>query len=409
MRRLTSPDGRALLEEATRSYAIENEFALGTRLRRHHDGELVAAALTQARLRSRAVAKFAPDDAARMFFTVDGYEQATRASVATHRAARIASATGPALDLCCGIGGDLISLARAGLDVTGIEADELTADIARLNIEALGLGARARVLTADATAVDRTPFTVVTCDPSRRTARGRSFDVDAYQPSWPFVLDLLAEDSCVKVAPGIPRDRIPAGVEAEWISDDGDVKEAALWSGVLAEPGVRCRATILVSNREADPCKREADPAFCPGPSSRSVNALTDADDPGTAEIGPPGRFLYEPDGAVIRSGLVTAVAALTGGWLLDPSIAYISSDTLAPTPFARGFEITDVLPYDVKKLRRYVRERGIGTLTIKKRGVDVEPDQLRRTLRPDGTASATLVVTRVAGRATVIAATPLS
>src|SRR5690606_4785718 len=160
-----------------------------------------------ARLRQRAVAKFDPADAARMFFTVDGYEQATRAAVGRHRARRIATAldAGAAvLDLCSGIGGDLIELARAGLEVTAVESDELTAEAARLNIATLGLSAR--VLTADATTVSREGYRAVTCDPARRTARGRVFDPAAYQPPWPFVLELLAETACVKVAPGIPHD-----------------------------------------------------------------------------------------------------------------------------------------------------------------------------------------------------------
>jgi hypothetical protein len=134
---------------------------------------------------------------------------------------------------------------------------------------------------------------------------------------------------------------------------------------------------------------------------------LTDADDPGDPGTRPPGRYLYEPDGAVIRAGLVTAVAALTDGWLLDPSIAYVSADAYVDTPFARAYEVNDVLPYDLKVLRRYVREHQIGTLTIKKRGVGVAPEDLRRSLRPKGSRDATLVVTRAGRRALVVVATP--
>lgn len=388
LRTLASPSGSALLAEACLAYGVEDEFALGARLRRHHRPELVAAALTQARLRRRAVDKFDAVDAARMFFTAAGYEQSTRATVARHRAARLASALPPAApvaDLCCGVGGDLIELVRAGLDVTGVEADPVTAAAARANVSALGLDERARVVEADAVAVDRTPYAAVICDPARRDGRGRVFDPDAYQPPWSFVLDLLAGAACVKVAPGIPRELAPAGVEIEWVSDRGEVKEAALWSKSLATPEVRRRATLLPAG-----------------------DALTDADDPGTADVSGPGRYLYEPDGAVIRAGLVTAVAALTGGWLLDPSIAYVSADRRVDTPFSRGYEVSDVLPYDVKLLRAYVRDRHIGVLTVKKRGVGVVPEQLRRQLRPAGSAAATFVVTRVSGRARVLVARPL-
>lgn len=380
--------GADTLAAAVAGYGNVDEFALGTQLRREHPPELVAAALTQARLRNRAVQKFAPADAARMYFTVDGYEQATRAPVAAHRAERIATTLGSAAhvaDLCCGIGGDLIELTRAGLEVTGIEADTVTAAVCAANVHALGLGAHARVLEADATARDLSPFAAVTCDPARRNARGRTFDPHAYRPPWSFVEALLADTACVKVAPGIPHARVPSGVEAEWVSDRGEVKEAALWSGAFVASACRRRATLLPTGA-----------------------TLTDADDPGTAAVRAPGRYLYEPDGAVIRAGLVTAVAAMVGGWLLDSSIAYVASDQLVHTDFAHGYEIVDVLPYDDKALRRYVREHRIGALTVKKRGVGVVPERLRATVKPRGEAAAIFVVTRVAGRAVVLVAQPL-
>src|SRR5690625_1299561 len=136
--------GADTLAAAVARYATEDDFALGTRLRRNAPAELVAAALTQARLRHRAREKFG-EDADRMFFTVDGYEQATRRSVADHRAQRIVTTLGSdahVLDLCCGIGSDLIALARAGATVDGVEADPLTAAVARANTEALDLADR---------------------------------------------------------------------------------------------------------------------------------------------------------------------------------------------------------------------------------------------------------------------------
>lgn len=380
---LRAPDGRALLAEAVRAYGSENAFALGTRLRRDHRPELVAAALTQAELRIRARSKIEPADADRMFFTVAGLEQATRASVSAHRARRLAArASGAVADLCCGIGGDLIALARSGLAVTGVDADPLTVAMARANIEELGLAAT--VVEADVTTVDRAPFAAVTCDPARRTDRGRVFDPAGYQPPWRFVEELLRGTACVKVAPGIPHDLVPAGVEAEWVSDSGDVKEAALWSGSLAGRTVRRRATML--------------------PSGATV---TDADASAVPVVAPPGRWLVEPDGAVIRAGLVTAVAAEVNGWLIDPQIAYVSTDAAPATQLGRGYEVVDRLPYDLKRLRAFVRDREIGTLTIKKRGVDVHPERLRHELRPRGPAAATLVVTRVGGRAAVLVVEP--
>jgi hypothetical protein len=379
---LRSPRGRGLLAEAVAAYGTEDDFALGTRLRRSYPPALVAAALTQARLRRRARAKLEPADADRMFFTADGLEQATRATVSTNRARRFADVAGPVADLCCGIGGDLVALTRAGVAVTGVDVDPVTASVAKANVEELGLAAT--VTEADVTTFDRTAYAAAMCDPSRRTARGRVFDPDAYRPPWSFVEELLRETACVKVAPGIAHDQVPPGVEAEWISDGGDVREAALWSGELAGPVARRRATLL------------------PG-----AVTVTDLDAPDDPAVGPAGRWLIEPDGAVIRAGLVTAVVADVNGWLLDPRIAYVSTDSAPATRLGRAYEVVDQLRYDTKTLRAYVRDRGIGTLTIKKRGVGVTPEKLRRELRPRGDNEATLVITRVGGRAGVLVVDP--
>lgn len=375
---LRTPDGQALLAKAVEAHG-QDVLAVSRRLRRDHAPDLVAAALTQADLRHRAREKFDPADAEQMYFTVNGLEQATRSSVATHRARRFATLGGPALDLCCGIGGDLIALARAGLDVTGVDSDPLTAAVATVNADVLGLDAR--VSCADATTADRTPFAEVLCDPARRTALGRVFHPDAYQPPWSFIEELLTGTACVKLAPGIAHSRIPTGVEAEWVSDGGEVKEAALWSGAFAGTAAR-RATLLPSG-----------------------HTVTDADAPPDPPIGLPGRWLVEPDGAVIRAGLVTAVASEVSGRLLDPMIAYVACDAEPSTPLGRLYEVVDRLAYDRKRLRRYVRDNHIGTLTIKKRGVDVDPAKLRRELKPAGHAEATLIITRVSNQATVLVA----
>ncbi|MEI8408335.1 MULTISPECIES: class I SAM-dependent methyltransferase [unclassified Kribbella] len=360
--------GAELLADACASYQPGHELQLVEKLRRQYDATLVTAAVTQASLRHRAVAKFGPD-AARMYFTPDGLEQATRTTVGTHRAQRIA-ATLPGssvVDLGCGIGGDLISAARAGLRVTGVERDPAAADAARANLAALDLPGE--VVVGDAESFDLTPYDVVFADPARRADGRRVFDHNAYSPPWSFVTDLLSRTACVKVAPGIPHDAVPDGVEAEWISDAGEVKEAALWSGRLYA-GTARRATLL--------------------PSGASV---TDAPE---AESGPVGPYIYEPDGAVVRAGLVTAVAAAVDGWLLDHRIAYVTAAKLVPTALASTYEVVEELPYKEKALRSWVRTHGIGTLEIKKRGVDLDPAQLRKKLAPKGSASATLIITRI-------------
>ncbi len=377
---LLTDDGQRLLASAT---TLEGDaLAVGERLRRTASAEHVAAALTQASLRERARAKFG-DLAERMYFTPEGLEQATRLRVAEHRAARlVAYRTQNVIDLGCGIGGDLLAAARAGLVAAGVDLDPVRVAVAQANLDALGLGGA--VMVADATSVDHSPFDVAFADPARRGARGRSFDAADWTPSWDFVGTLLRRTACVKVAPGIPHALVPDDVEAEWVSDEGEVKEAALWSGALAT--VRRRATVLGAG---------------------GLATLTEEDDPG-APVVALDRFLYEPDGAVIRAGLVTAVAAGAKGGLLDEHIAYVTSEETVRTPFARGYEVLEELPYREKALRAALRERNIGRLAIKKRGVDVVPEQLRKRLTLTGDEEATIVLTRVAGKGTCLLVRPL-
>lgn len=381
---LLTDDGQQLLAAATE--AADDSLATQTRLRRTAAPEHVAAALTQVTLRARAREKFGAD-AERMYFTPDGLEQATRQRVAAHRAARlVAASAATVIDLGCGIGGDLLASARAGLTAAGVDLDPVRVAVAEANLAALGLPGA--VAVADATTVDPSPFDVAFADPARRTARGRTFDVDGWTPPWPFVERLLRRDSCVKVAPGIPHELVPDGVEAEWVSDHGDVKEAALWSGRLATTARR--ATVIGEGGLATITEEDA-----PSPGE------------GGAVVRDVGAFLYEPDGAVIRAGLVTAVAAGVDGGLVDEHIAYVTSDASYRTPFARGYVVLDELPYREKALRAALRERGIGRLTIKKRGVDVVPDQLRKRLDLHGEDEATIVLTRARGHGIALLVKP--
>ncbi|MET8644428.1 THUMP-like domain-containing protein [Streptomyces sp. NPDC004096] len=381
---LLTPEGRALLDEV-RGTAPAQELAVATRLRRAHPADLVSAALAQARLRERAAAKFGPEDAGRMFFTANGVEQSTRAAVAAHRAGRLRElgATSVA-DLCCGIGGDAIAFARAGIRVLAVDRDPLTAAAARANAEALGLSALIEVREADVTDVDVSAYDAVFVDPARRGGRGRIFDPEAYSPplSWAVATALTAPHAALKVAPGIPHEAVPTAAEAEWISDGGDVKEAVLWFGT--QPGL-VRATLL------------------PGPRVLRGRALPDP------PVRAPGRYLYEPDGAAIRAHLVAEVAEELDGGLLDETIAYVTADEHRDSPYATAYEITDRLPFNVKRLKALLREREVGVLTVKKRGSAVEPEELRRKVlpRPHGPNAVTVFLTRVAGAPTMLLGHP--
>lgn len=394
MRSLLTPDGWAVLESLP-TYDEGSAIAVGERLRgQGHDPALVAAALTQSRLRLRARAKLGPFADA-MLFTTDGLEQATRLAVAAHHARRyVGAGCGRVADLGCGLGSDAMAFAGLDREVLAVDADELTAALAAVNLRHWP---DAVVRCADVTGLDLAaelaPGDGVWMDPARRTGAAgssrRTFDPEAFSPPYSFVLDVMRRVPATgaKLAPGIAHHLLPEGVEAQWVSVGGDVVECALWSGSLAREGV-ARSALLLDG----------------------VGTAHDlAGDPGLAraEVAPVGAFLHEPDGAVIRAGLVADVAASVGGRLIDPTIAYLSTDAPVGSPYLHSYVVEEVMPFHLKTLRTHLRDRGVGRLTIKKRGSAVDPDALRRQLRLTGDAEATIVLTRVAGRASVLVVRP--
>ncbi|WNM42701.1 methyltransferase domain-containing protein [Micromonospora halotolerans] len=388
---LRTPEGSAALAAAARVAGGDPLTAAAALRTAGVPAGLAAAALTQAELRRRAVGKFGPA-AHGMFLTRAGLEQATRGVVARRRAERLRAAGVATLaDLGCGLGADALAAARAGIRVYGVEADPVTAAMAAANAEAAGPADRFTVECGDATAFDVRRVDGVFCDPARRKAGTgrRIFDPNAYSPPWDFVTGLAERvpRTVVKVAPGLDHALIPAGAEAEWVSVDGDLVEAALWCGALA--GVPRRATVL---RERE--------------GQLNAQQLTGGGD-AEAPVDRPRRFLYDPDPAVVRAHLVAELAGDLDATLADPSIAYLYGDEARPTPFARCLEVTDVLPFSLKRLRALLRERRVGRVEILKRGSALEPEKLRRDLKLAGDAAASLVLTRVAGAPTVLLCRP--
>lgn len=345
--------------------------------------EVVAAAMTQSRLRAAARAKFGPF-ADGMLFTAEGLEQATRLQVAAHHARRYRDAgVRSVADLTCGLGADSLALASLGLDVIAFELDEATALLADHNLRHWD---GARVVHADAMATVASgsiDAEAVFADPARRDARGRRHDPRDYSPPLDDVLSLRATWPAVgiKVGPALPHEAVPEGAEAQWVSVDGDVVELGLWTGRLARRGGHSALVI------------RADAAH-----------VLDAD-PVPGEEGPLGDYLYEPDGAVIRAGLVGPLGESIGAHLVAPQIAYLTSDTAVETPFAARFTVLEVLPYSEKRLASALAARRVGSLEIKKRGMDIDPAALRPRLKLKGPESATVILTRAgSGRVAIIA-----
>lgn len=379
---LQTSAGRAALEAAA-ALPEGDPLAAASALRvQGFAPSLAAVALTQATLRRRAAAKFGPD-AAVMLFTRPGLEQATRAAVARRRARRLAGAgVRRVADLGCGIGADTIAFARAGLRVHAVDASEATAAVAEANVRALGLSDVVLLEARDATEVPLDDVDAVFCDPARRTQGGRRvFDPRAYSPPWEFVSGLPGRvpHTVLKLAPGIDHALLPAGAEGEWVSVDGDVVEAAAWCGPLA--AAPRRATLL----------RGTDVFELTGSGVEQAGA------------GPLGAFLHDPDGAVVCAHLVAEFAERVDGSLLDPTIAYVTTNSDISTPFARRYAVEERLPIALKKLRAALRERDIGALQILKRGSAHDVEDLRRQLRLSGSRQAALAVTRIGGEPAAI------
>jgi hypothetical protein len=362
---LGSTAGRAALAEVDRlELTPATHLRDLERVRREH-GDRAAALVETVRLRRRASAKLT--DAGQWLFTDDALQQATPTLVARHRAARLA---GRAVhDVTCSVGAELAELARVCPSVIGSDLDDLRLSMAAHNVA----GAR-NVLLAKADAlVSCSVGTVVIADPARRADGRRTHDPAKLQPPLP---DLLAaypgRDLAVKCAPGLDFDRLDWSGEIEVVSLDSAVREACLWSAGLAGDVTR-RATVLSTSGESW--------------------GLTDAD-PDEIPEQDPGEWIIDPDGAVVRAGLVRHYAAKHGLWQLDPRIAYLTGNQLPDG--VRGFRILDRLEYREKTLRAALRKHDCGSLEILVRGVDVDPDQLRRRLKQTGSQPYSLVITRI-------------
>lgn len=375
---LLTPEGLRLLDATPALESTDDVAREVTRLRAAgHSPDLVSAVVGQARLRARARAKFG-DLAERMLFTRAGLEQSTRLQVATLHARRFRDAgLSVVADLGCGIGGDALGLAGLGLDVRAVESDDVTAALAAYNLAPFQ-GA-ASVVCGRAEDADLAGVDAVWLDPARRTAghsETRAVGASEYTPSLAWAFGLAARmPAGIKLGPAFDRGEIPDDVEAQWITADGSTIELVLWSGALARSGVRRSALVLI------------------GGGAHELTAPGDADDEPVRAL---GAFVHEPAGSVIRARLIGEVARALEAGPLALGVAYLTGDAALTSPFVSSFRVREVLPADVKKLARALRERDIGTLEIKKRGVDVDPAVLRTRLRLAGPESATLLLTRV-------------
>ncbi|NJN14833.1 MAG: SAM-dependent methyltransferase [Oscillochloris sp.] len=353
------------------------------RLRRSLPAEHARAAVELALLRQRAAPRF--PNAERLFFTREALEQASAAPVAAHRAARMAGiATIDSIaDLCCGIGGDALAFAAAGLHVTAVDRDPLRLAMVQANADMSGLADRVTILTLDLLRDPPPQAGALFCDPGRRAGGRRRFHSEAYEPPLSQVLRWRrpSQPLAIKLAPGIDPAELPTDAELEFVSLDGDLKEAVIW---YAPDQVRRRATLLRrSTNDAVHHVEMTEHSVINAPPTLST----------------PRNWLYEPDPAVIRAGLVRELATRLGLAQLDPSIAYLTGDQFVATPFARGWPIYEWLPFQLKRLNARLRELDAGAVTVKKRGSPLDTDILAKRLSGTGTQALVVTLTQLAGK----------
>lgn len=378
---LTSEAGSLVLSRlATEDLAEDHTLRLLTSLRRSLTPEQAGASLELARLRRKAVAKFG-SDASRMFFTREALEQASDPLVRKYRV--LGTFPGQRIvDACCSIGADALAYAQAGGDVLGLDIDPVRVEMARLNAQALGIS-NARFEVADVR--DGVPEAdLIFFDPARRDSNGRRiFDVERYQPPLSVIRGWQAAQIVVKLSPGVELAQLQAyrGLVA-FVSVEGELKEALLrYDATIGKPN--SFLAVLLAGSAEFPLIHEK---------------LRIGDNAPVAPVTEPLAWLVEPDPSVIRAGLVADLAQDFGGALLDSEIAYITTDQQPHSPWARSWRILDWMPFNLKKLRVYLREQGVGHVTVKKRGTAVTPEEVLAKLKLNGSGSRTIVLTRCRG-----------
>jgi hypothetical protein len=387
-RALLTRAGQEALEAAASLEPREVDFLRHFQaLSQRYPREVARGALEVAILRGQAKHKF--PFAAKLYLTREALEQASAHPVASYRAGRFEDFS-LVIDLGCSVGGDTIALVQV-TPTLGIEIDPLRLSMAQENLRSLSL--EADFLQADIT--DPLPCRLSSShamffDPARRINSRRFFSVNDYQPPLSIVKGWLNRISAlgVKISPGVKLDELSSyDAEVEFISLKGDLKEAALWFGSMKT--APRRATLL------------------PGPHTMAVDEVSQRIQDAPPSLSEPLVYLYEPDAAVIRAGLVRPLGVQLNAFQLDPDIAYLTADTHTETPFARVWAVEDWFPFQLKRLRAYLRDRGVGHLVVKKRGSPLQPEAVIRRLRLKGDARRVVFLTHLRGRPIVVVCYP--
>lgn len=389
------------LRQATDVFrANGNMVQLIQSLRKQISSSRAAIVMEQAQLRLRAESKF--PNAESMFFTKRGLEQATGRGIAIYKAARFAACENVA-DICCGVGGDLIALHDRNESLacvtTGVDADELTAMFAshNLDVASANRSGRGEVLFQTFESMTIDGLDGLHADPDRRGSASnfqRTVHGSRFEPS----LDLLLHVSggiklaSIKVAPATPASNDwPKEIEREWVGDRYECKQQVIWRGERVDR-VGHRVATCVGNR--------GDAVSFSAPESSVEIKLSAADSIGA--------YMHEPHPAVLAAGISHSLGQQLGLLPMATDVAYLTGGTVQH-PLVQSFQVIEILPVDLKKVAAALRSMDVGTLEVKRRGVEQAAGDQFLKLKLSGSQRATVILTRLGDKRIAIIAKRLS
>lgn len=357
-----------------------SELKLQQTLRDDYPPELVRTALTLVSLRKKAVEKFSK--AEEMFFNRQGLEQATPEAVASYKSQRFKTAPSAVYDLCSGIGSDSIAIASRGPQVISVDSSPLAGEYTMLNARAYGVEQKIRTETADVRGIDFSK-NWVHIDPDRRAGVKRALRLEDYEPPLEFLQQLteIAPAGAIKLSPASNFGGKFHDCEIELTSLNGECKEATVWFGEVARE-YDWTATIL--------------------PSQFTLSANPWEHYP---RVGDLAAYVYDPDPAIVRAGLIDAFVEKFELLRLDDAEEYLTSDELLAHPAVTPFKVVAELSNNIKEIKKYFRRHPIGDIEIKCRHVPTNAEQLRKKIPLTGTGRATLLIARLQGKTKALVA----
>ncbi|PWJ62112.1 MULTISPECIES: DNA cytosine methyltransferase [unclassified Fibrobacter] len=331
-------------------------------------------------------------------------------------------------DLCCGMGGDSYFIPSA-FSVVGVDLDEDRQAMYRHNIQVMR-GTAGETLLDDVREVARKNGTsdtadicvadFFTIDPARRAVEGENQrDLRNLTPTFEEVLEISKhyKGGMAKLPPGYPTDEIPQDAELVYLGSHSDCRELLVLFGKLAVHPGKVRAIMVDKNgneiaqwngllSEIQAASNKDAEHDLPGCERSFRNATSESDLP----VGEVAEYLAEPTALLIRSHLFgnVAVAAAPDAHLISEGIAYVTSGSPLPSPAFANFRILDKCEIATSAVRDMLKRHNVGKLTMKLRGVKLDPDEEIKRLKPKGKDSAILFYTRFKGEKIAILANRL-